>query len=108
MEKAATQKGLRFRDKPTVDIEVESDASRSVDETNLIRGARSAGSKNASGRTNVGRMSMANFIKDASKNYGVVQKRKKIEDEFQRRINLADTEAQKDKLKRSSKTARSV
>ena len=42
---------------------------------------------------------MPNFIKDASKNYGVVQKRKKIEDEFQRRINLADTEAQKDKLK---------
>ena len=100
VQKAATQKGLRFRDKPTVDIEVESDASRSVDETNLIRGARSAGrSTNQTGRTNVGRMSMANFIKDASKNYGVVQKRKKIEDEFQRRINLADTEAQKDKLK---------
>ena len=100
VKKAATQKGLRFRDKATVDIDVESDASRSVDETNLIRGARSAGrSTNQPGRTNIGRMSMANFIKDASKNYGVVQKRKKIEDEFQRRINLADTEAQKDKLK---------
>ena len=67
VKQAATQKGLRFRDKPTVDIEVESDASRSVDETNLIRGARSAGrSTNQPGRTNVGRMSMANFIKDAS------------------------------------------
>ena len=100
VKQAATQKGLRFRDKPTIDIEVESDVSRSVDETNLIRGARSAGrSTNQPGRTNIGRMSMANFIKDASKNYGVVQKRKKIEDEFQRRINLADTEAQKDKIK---------
>ena len=44
-------------------------------------------------------MSMANFIKDASKNYGVVQKRKKIDAEFQRRINLAETPAQKKKLK---------
>jgi len=98
--KVATQKGLRFKDKPDVDIEVESDASRSVDETNLIRGARSAGrSTNQPGRTNIGRMSMANFIKDASKNYGVVQKRKKIDAEFQRRINLAETPAQKKKLK---------
>ena len=40
---------------------------------------------------------MANFIKDASKNYGVVQKRKKIDAEFQRRINLAETPAQKKK-----------
>ena len=63
VKKAATQKGLRFRDKPTVDIDVESDASRSVDETNLIRGARSAGrSTNRSGRTNIGSKSIANFI----------------------------------------------
>ena len=98
--KSATQKGLRLKDKPDVNIEVESDASRSVDETNLIRGARSAGrSTNQPGRTNIGSMSMANFIKDASKNYGVVQKRKKIDAEFQRRINLAETPAQKKKLK---------
>ena len=98
--KGGTQKNLRFRDKPTINIDVESDASRSVDETNLIRGARSAGrSTNQPGRTNIGSMSMANFIKDASKNYGVVQKRKKIDAEFQRRINLAETAAEKKKLK---------
>ena len=65
VKKAATQKGLRFREKATVDIDVESDASRSVDETNLIRGARSAGrSTNRSGRTNIGSKSIANFIAD--------------------------------------------
>ena len=96
----ATQKNLRLQKNYNVDVDVESDASRSVDETNLIRGARSAGrSTNAPGKTNIGSMSMANFIKDASKNYGVVQKRKKIDAEFQRRINLAETPAQKKKLK---------
>lgn len=63
--KGGTQKNLRFRDKPTINIDVESDASRSVDETNLIRGAASAGrSTNRSGRTNIGSKSIANFIAD--------------------------------------------
>jgi hypothetical protein len=62
---SATQKGLRFRDKPEVDIEVESDASRSVTETNMTRGAASAGrSTNAPGKTNIGSKSIANFIQD--------------------------------------------
>ena len=65
VEGAATQRGLRFRDKPEVDIEVESDASRSVSETNQARGAASAGrSTNAPGKTNIGSRSIANFIRD--------------------------------------------
>ena len=65
VEGAATQRGLRFRDKPEVDIEVESDASRSVSEINQARGAASAGrSTNAPGKTNIGSRSIANFIQD--------------------------------------------
>ena len=65
VEGAATQRGLRFRDKPEVDIEVESDASRSVSEINQARGAASAGrSTNTSGKTNIGSRSIANFIQD--------------------------------------------
>lgn len=65
VEGAATQRGLRFKDKPDIDIEVESDASRSVSETNQARGAASAGrSTNAPGKTNIGSKSIANFIQD--------------------------------------------
>ena len=62
---SATQKNVRFKDKPEIDDAVESDAARSVDETNMVRGAASAGkSTNAPGKTNIGSKSIANFIQD--------------------------------------------
>jgi len=62
---SATQKNVRFRDKPEIDDAVESDAARSVDETNMVRGAASAGrSTNESGKTNIGAKSISNFIQD--------------------------------------------
>lgn len=62
---SATQKNVRFKDKPEIDDAVESDAARSVDETNQARGAASAGkSTNESGKTNIGSKSIANFIQD--------------------------------------------
>jgi len=62
---SATQKDVRFKDKPEIDDAVESDAARSVDETNMMRGAASAGkSTNESGKTNIGSKSIANFIQD--------------------------------------------
>ena len=62
---SATQKNVRFKDKPKIDDAVESDAARSVDETNQARGAASAGkSTNESGKTNIGSKSIANFIQE--------------------------------------------
>ena len=62
---SATQKNVRFKDKPEIDDAVESNAARSVDETNMVRGAASAGkSTNAPGKTNIGSKSIANFIQD--------------------------------------------
>ena len=46
----ATQKNLRLQKNYNVDVDVESDASRSVDETNLIRGARSGTQHKCSGQ----------------------------------------------------------
>ena len=98
--KGGTQKGLRFRDKPTVDVDVESDASRSVDETNLVRGARSAGrTTNASGKTNIGRASISNFIKDQMAVSPGMKARSKQDESFRRAIANADTKAEKDKLR---------
>ena len=65
VKKSATQKDVRFSDKPEIDDAVESDAARSVDETNMVRGAASAGrSTNAPGKTNIGSKSISNFIQD--------------------------------------------
>jgi hypothetical protein len=65
VKKSATQKGVRFSDKPQIDDAVESDAARSVDETNMVRGSSRAGkSTNESGKTNIGSKSIANFIQD--------------------------------------------
>jgi hypothetical protein len=98
--KGGTQKGLRFKDKPTVDVDVESDAARSVDETNLVRGARSAGrTTNAPGKTNIGRASISNFIKDQMAVSPGMKARSKQDEAFRRAIANADTKAEKDKLR---------
>ena len=98
VEAAATQRNLRFRDKPEVDIEVESDASRSVSETNQARGAASAGrSTNAPGKTNIGSRSIANFIQD-QKNASPGMKARTREDKaYAAYIKAAPTKAEKAK-----------
>jgi len=95
---SATQKNLRFRDKPEVDIEVESDASRSVTETNMTRGAASAGrSTNAPGKTNIGSKSIANFIQDQKNASPGMKARDRENKAYAAYIKAAPTKAEKAK-----------
>ena len=98
--KSATQKDVRFKDKPEIDDAVESDAARSVDETNMTRGSASAGkSTNESGKTNIGSKSIANFIKDQMAASPGMRARSKQDEAFRRQIANADTESEKKKLR---------
>lgn len=98
--KSATQKNVRFSDKPQIDDAVESDAARSVDETNMARGAASAGrSTNAPGKTNIGSASISNFIKDQMALSPGMAARKKQDESFRRAIANADTEKEKKALR---------
>ena len=100
VKKSATQKGVRFSDKPVIDDAVESDAARSVDETNMARGAASAGrSTNAPGKTNIGSASISNFIKDQMALSPGMAARKKQDESFRRAIANADTEKEKKALR---------
>ena len=94
--KAATQKGLRFKDKPDVDIEAESDASRSVSQTNLDRGAASAGrSTNQPGKTNIGSKSIANFIADQKAASPGMQARTREDKAYSKYIKAAPNKTEK-------------
>ena len=98
-EGAATQRGLKFKDKPEIDIEVESDASRSVSETNMVRGAKSTGrTTNAPGKTNIGKASVSNFIKDQMAMSPGMQARSKQDNAFARMIRNAKTKKEKEAL----------
>lgn len=98
-EGAATQRGLKFKDKPEIDIEVESDASRSVSETNMVRGAQSTGrTTNAPGKTNIGKASVSNFIKDQMAMSPGMQARSKQDNAFARMIRNAKTKKEKESL----------
>jgi hypothetical protein len=98
VSKSATQKNVRFRDKPEVDIEVESDASRSVSETNQARGAASAGrSTNAPGKTNIGSRSIANFIQDQKNASPGMVARTREDKAYAAYVKAAPTKAEKAK-----------
>lgn len=98
VKSAATQKGLRFRDKPDVDIEAESDASRSVSQTNLDRGAASAGrSTNRPGKTNIGSKSIANFIQDQKRVSPGMQARTREDKAYAEYIKAAPNKTEKAK-----------
>jgi len=98
VKSAATQKGLRFRDKPDVDIEAESDASRSVSQTNLDRGAASAGrSTNRPGKTNIGSKSIANFIQDQKRVSPGMQARTREDKAYAKYIKAAPNKTEKAK-----------
>lgn len=98
VKSAATQKGLRFKDKPDVDIEAESDASRSVSQTNLDRGAASAGrSTNRSGKTNIGSKSIANFIQDQKAISPGMQARTREDRAYSKYIKAAPNKTEKSK-----------
>ena len=100
VKKSATQKDVRFSDKPEIDDAVESDAARSVDETNMVRGAASAGrSTNAPGKTNIGSASISNFIKDQMSASPGMAARKKQDEAFRRAIANSDTEKEKKALR---------
>ena len=114
VKSAATQKGLRFRDKPDVDIEAESDASRSVSQTNLDRGAASAGrSTNRPGKTNIGSKSIANFIQDQKRVSPGMQARTREDKAYAKYIKAAPNKTEKakrqaeyDKIKRKTTQSR--
>ena len=113
VKKSATQKGVRFRDKADIDDAVESDAARSVDETNLVRGAASAGkSTNAPGKTNIGSKSIANFIQDQKSASPGMQARTMQDKAYAAYIKAAPSKTEKakrqaefDKIKNKRKTA---
>jgi len=95
---SATQKNVRFKDKPEIDDAVESNAARSVDETNMVRGAASAGrSTNAPGKTNIGSKSIANFIQDQKNASPGMQARTREDKAYAAYIKAAPNKTEKAK-----------
>jgi len=96
--KSATQKNVRFKDKPEIDDAVESNAARSVDETNMVRGAASAGkSTNAPGKTNIGSKSISNFIQDQKNASPGMQARSRENKAYAAYIKAAPSKTEKAK-----------
>ena len=96
--KSATQKDVKFSDKPQIDDAVESNAARSVSETNQARGAASAGSStNAPGKTNIGSKSIANFIQDQKRASPGMQARTREDRAYAAYIKAAPNKTEKTK-----------
>ena len=92
--KAATQKGLRFAKK----YEVQEGAALDPETGRSVSAARDVESGRA-GKVTRGKFSVTNFIKDQMAMSPGMQSRRETNNAFQRAINKAETQAEKDKLR---------
>jgi len=90
----ATQKGLRFKKKP----EIQEGAALDAETGRSVSAARDVESGRA-GRVTRGKFSVTNFIKDQIAMSPGMQSRRETNNAFQRAINKAETQAEKDKLR---------